>query len=98
MNLRLYQEKCPKWLQRYSEVATIIRRINQVTYIVKSNTWRTREKIVHVDKLKLKTRVETATDVLDHRSNADLISRADNLSDRLQLDPTLDHPGRSAPR
>ena len=31
LNLRLYQGRCPKWLRCYSDVATVVRRINQVT-------------------------------------------------------------------
>ena len=58
LNLCLYQRHCPKWVQRYSDVAVVVKKINQVTYIVRSEEWRSKEKIVHVDKLKLKTRVE----------------------------------------
>ena len=102
LNLWLYQGKCPKWLRRYSDVATVIRRINQVTYIVRSNAWKTREKIIYVDKLKLKTRVQAATDRSDRlqldptptRSDVNLVQR--HLLDRLQLDLTSDRPGRSA--
>ena len=38
-------------------MAVVVKKINQVTYIVHSDQWRSKEKIVHVDKLKLKTRV-----------------------------------------
>ena len=58
LNLRLYQRRCPKWLRRYSDVATVVHRVNQVTYVVRGD-WRSREKIVHFDKLKLKTRAPT---------------------------------------
>ena len=64
LNLKLYQGRCHKWLRRYSDVATVVRRINTVTYVVRGN-WRTREKIVHVDKLKLKTKASSAADELD---------------------------------
>ena len=57
LNLRLYQRCCPKWVRRYADVAVVIKKINQVMYIVCSNEWRSKKKIVHVDKLKLKTRV-----------------------------------------
>ena len=57
LNLCLYQRRCPKWVRRYSDVAVVVKKINQVTYIVRSDEWRSKEKIVHVDKLKLKTRV-----------------------------------------
>ena len=49
----------PKWLRRYSDVAAVIRKVNQVTYIVRGDAWRTKEKVVHVDKLKLKSRTGT---------------------------------------
>ena len=81
LNLRLYQGKCPKWLRHYSDVATVIRHINQVTYLVRSNAWRTREKIVHIDKLKLKIRNELAADVSDRQSQLDPTSPSDHLLD-----------------
>ena len=56
LNLRLYQRRCPKWLRRYSDVAVVTKKINQVTYVVLSDNWRVKEKIVHVDKMKLKNR------------------------------------------
>ena len=55
LNLQLYQGRCPKWVRRYSDIATVVKKINQVTYIVQGD-WRMKEKIVHVDKLKLKSR------------------------------------------
>ena len=55
LNLHLYQQRCPKWVRRYSDVAVVIKKINQVTYIVRSDEWRSKKKVVHVDKLKLKT-------------------------------------------
>ena len=58
LNLRLYQKRCPKWLRRYSDVATVLRKINNVTYVICGEAWRSKEKIVHVDKLKLKHRPE----------------------------------------
>ena len=54
LNLRLYQGRCPKWLNRYTDTAVVVKRINQVTYMIKYDVGRIREKIVHVDKLKLK--------------------------------------------
>ena len=56
LNLRLYQGRCPKWLNRYADTAVVVRRINQATYMIKYDAGRAREKIVHVDKLKLKNR------------------------------------------
>ena len=56
LNLRLYQRRCPKWLHRYSDIAVVTKEINQVTYVVRSDNWRVKEKVVHVDKMKLKNR------------------------------------------
>ena len=56
LNLRLYQGRCPKWLNRYADTAVVIKKINQVTYMIRYDSGRTQEKIVHVDKLKLKKR------------------------------------------
>ena len=56
LNLRLYQGRCPKWLRRYSDVAVVTKKINSVTYVVHCNAWRIKDKIVHVEKLKLKYR------------------------------------------
>ena len=56
LNLRLYQGRCPKWLKRCADTAVVVRRINQITYLIKYDAGRVREKIVHVDKLKLKNR------------------------------------------
>ena len=87
LNLRLYQGKCPKWVRRYSDVATVIRRINQVTYIVRSNAWRAHEKVIHVDKLKLKNKAATTSD--QPQTNP---TSHPNLSDRSQSNPTSDRP------
>jgi hypothetical protein len=51
LNLRLYEGRCPKWVRRYSDTATIVQKINDVTYKVKG-PWRKALRIVHVDKLK----------------------------------------------
>ena len=56
LNLRLYQGHCPKWLKRYADTAVVMRRINQVTYLIRYDSDQVKEKIVHVDKLKLKAR------------------------------------------
>ena len=56
LNLRLYQGCCPKWLKRYTDTAIVVKKINQVTYMIKYDAGRVTEKIVHVDKLKLKNR------------------------------------------
>jgi hypothetical protein len=55
LNLRLYPGKCHKWLRRFSDTAVVTKKLNDVTYIVKGEGWK-KEKIVHVDKMKLKNR------------------------------------------
>ena len=55
LNLQLYRNR-PKLLRRYSDVATVIKIINHVTYIIRGDAWHTKEKIVYIDKLKLKHR------------------------------------------
>jgi len=54
LNLRLYPNKCPKWVRRYSHVGIIKKKINDVTYVVRCDDWRGKERILHVDKLKLR--------------------------------------------
>ena len=44
LNLRMYQGRCPKWLCWYSDVATVVKKINQVTYVVCGDAWRIKEK------------------------------------------------------
>ena len=39
-------------------MAVVVKKINQVTYIVRSEECRNKEKIIHVDKLQHKTRAE----------------------------------------
>ena len=55
-NLRLYQGRSPKWSNKYADTAVVTKRINQVTYLIQYDVGKPREKIVHVDKLKLKSR------------------------------------------
>ena len=57
LNLRLYQGRCPKWLKRYADTAVVVKKVNQVTYLIHYDNGRVKEKIVHVDKLKLKSRL-----------------------------------------
>ena len=52
LNLRLYQGRCPKWLNRYSDEGTIVRKLNSVTYVVRCEKWRSKTRIIHVDKIK----------------------------------------------
>jgi len=56
LNLRMYQGRSSKWMRRYTDVATVKKALNDVTYIVTCKAWRQGEKVVHVDKLKLKAR------------------------------------------
>jgi transposase InsO family protein len=51
-NPRRFKGKTPKWQSFYRDIAVVERRLNDVTYVVKSTSWR-KSKIVHVDKLKL---------------------------------------------
>ena len=69
-----------KWLRRYSDVATVVHKINDVTYIIKGDAWRSKEKIVHVDKLKLKFQPES-----------DMEPESDPLSDPATVGPTVKH-------
>ena len=43
--------RSPKWQNFYKTTGTVIKKLNDVTYLVKSNIWKL-PKIVHVDKLK----------------------------------------------
>ena len=54
LNLRLYQGRCPKQVRRYSDIALITEKINDVTYKVHCEKWTIKEKLVHVDKLKMR--------------------------------------------
>ena len=60
LNLRLYLGKCPKWLKKYADTAVIVRRLNQVTYVIRYTQGRKPDKVMHVDKLKLKNRPSAA--------------------------------------
>jgi hypothetical protein len=50
-NPRRMRGRYPKWQSFCHDVATVERRLNDVTYVVNSSSWR-QAKIVHVDKLK----------------------------------------------
>ena len=59
LNLRLYQGRWPKWLNWYADTAVVVKKVNHVTYMIRYDVGRIKEKIVHVqtnDKLKLKNR------------------------------------------
>src|SRR5258708_18545566 len=61
LNLRLYQGQCPKWVRRYSDLATVVKQVNTVTYLARDALCRReKERIVHVDKMKLRTRAAQA--------------------------------------
>jgi len=66
LNLRLPVGKCVKWTRRYTTLATIVKRINNVTYLVHCPQWRDRERIFHVDKLKLHARMENREEPFFH--------------------------------
>ena len=42
---------CPKWSNSYSDVATVVKQLNDVTYLLHSPAWRA-DRITHVDKMK----------------------------------------------
>ena len=48
----------PKWLRQYSDTAIVVKKLNNVTYVVKSDLWRKKERVLHVDGLRLKTSVD----------------------------------------
>jgi len=52
-NLRQYKGRCPKWMRRYSHIATVKKRINNITYQLYCAEWKQRYWLIHVDKLKL---------------------------------------------
>ena len=56
LNLWLHQCRRPWWMRRYSDIATTIKKIKQVTNVVLGDAWQIKEKIVHIDKLTLKNR------------------------------------------
>ena len=51
---RNYQGICPKWVRAYSYRGTIVKQINDVTYLVRCDKWRQKTQILHVDKLKMR--------------------------------------------
>ncbi len=69
LNLRLYPGRCPKWVRQYSYKGVIVKRINNVTYTVRCDKWRERERIIHVDKLKIRRHLsEIEQDALDREA------------------------------
>ena len=49
---RRYKRRSPKWQSFFKTEGVIIKKLNDVTYIVRSSSWR-EPKVVYVDKLKL---------------------------------------------
>ena len=45
------QGRCPKWQHFYQDLGTVVRRINDVSYVISCPSWRC-DRIIHVDKLK----------------------------------------------
>ncbi len=54
LNLRNYPGRCPKWFRCYSYQGQIVKCVNDVTYQVHCDQWRTKNQIMHVDKLKMR--------------------------------------------
>ena len=50
-NPRRFLKRTPKWQSFYKEIATVCKRLNDVTYVVHAKGWK-KPKIVHIDKLK----------------------------------------------
>jgi hypothetical protein len=50
-NPRRFKGKSPKWQSFYKDEAVVVQRLNGVTYVVKSASWK-HPKVVHVNKLK----------------------------------------------
>jgi len=46
-----YTGRSPKWQKYYSTEGVVVKRLNDVTYVVSSKNWKT-NKVTHVDKLK----------------------------------------------
>jgi len=54
LNLRLCKGRLPKWVKRYSHIAVVQKRLNNVMYQIHCAGWiRKKTRIVHVDKMKL---------------------------------------------
>jgi hypothetical protein len=50
---RRIKGRTPKWQCYYKTEGTVVKKLNDVTYVVKSKSWRDGPRIVHADKLKL---------------------------------------------
>jgi hypothetical protein len=51
LDQRGYRSRTPKWALPYSQIGTVIAKLNDVTYVVTSPKWR-QPRVLHVDKLK----------------------------------------------
>jgi len=69
LNLRQYKGRFPKWIRRYSHVATVKKKINDVTYQLYCAEWRQRYRLIHVDKLKLCTPAAQSLDSAENHTN-----------------------------
>jgi len=68
LNLRQYKGRCPKWMRRYSHIATVKKKIYNVTYQLYCAQWRQRYRFIHVDKLKLCTAATQSHDSVENLS------------------------------
>jgi len=68
LNLRQYKGWCPKWMRRYSHIATVRKKINDVTYQLYCAEWRQQYRLIHVDKLKLCTAATQSHDSVEELS------------------------------
>jgi hypothetical protein len=57
LDQRGYARRTPKWQLPYRVVGTIIKKINDVTYVVTARGWR-QHRVLHVDKLKKMEKTE----------------------------------------
>jgi len=62
LNLKKNKGRCPKSMRRNSHVATMKKKINDVTYQLYCAEWRQRYRLIHVDKLKLCTPAAQSSD------------------------------------
>jgi len=62
LNLRQYKGRCPKWMRKYSHIAAVKKKINDVTYQLYCAEWKQRYRMIHVNKLKLCTAATQSQD------------------------------------
>jgi len=51
LDSRGYANRTPKWSLPFSQIGTIIKKLNDVTYVVHATGWRA-DRVLHVDKLR----------------------------------------------